>query len=326
MKYWLTGALTLLMASSAWADNYNIVSSPSKKLDVWIDNVKSQKPEDWCARELPLRIVAKGNKTPTVLEEFLPQVGALIQTKQCTKLTTLNWQMEDANGALLAKGSAAKANNWQVNVTLPEPTAATPTATPAETAVNPEDLSPPADTTPWLQFSLLDGCHFRTWWSDDDRSSALFVPTKEGVKCADDGWLSGQAQMTRVGHGAAKNITVTFLQGFPVIGLAAKSDKRGLQMTTVNNERMVLTDERSPQSWLILPWSNDFNGWQATGTVAVQMNQAEASDEGALKARLNEVRKVWAPYLSDAPLTIQLVQELHPQLKDPAAGAWRTIK
>ncbi|GLR08542.1 hypothetical protein COO59_19150 [Mixta theicola] len=317
MKYWLTGALTLLMASSAWAENYNIVSSRSKKLDVWIDNVKSQNAADWCARQLPLRIVAKGDKTPAVLEEFLPQVGALMQS-QCGKLTTLSWQMEDANGKALAKGGAEKANDWQVNVTPPEPTAAT--------AISLEDLSPPADTTPWLQFSLLDGCHFRTWWNDDNRTGALFVPAKQGVKCAEDGWLNGQAQITRVDHDAAKNIAVTFLQGFPIIGLAAKSDKRGLQMTTVNNERMVLADERSPQSWLILPWSNDLNGWQATGTVAVQMSQAEASDEGALKARLSEVDKVWAPYLSDAPLTILLVAELYPQLKDPAAGAWRAIK
>lgn len=318
MKYWLTGALTLLLASSAWADNYNVISSRSKKLDVWIDNVKSQDAADWCARQLSLRIVAKGDKTPAVLEEFMPQVGTLIQNKQCSKLTTLNWQMEDVDGNALAKGNADKASGWKANVTPPE-------AEPAPTAT-PENLSPPADTTPWLQFSLLDGCHFRTWWSDNDRTSALFVPTAEGVKCADDGWLSGQATITRVGHGAAKNITVTFLQGFPVIGLAAKSDKRGLQITTVNNERMVLTDERSPQSWLILPWSNDFNGWQAGGTVAVQMGQAQAGDEGALKARLNEVRKVWSPYLSAAPLTILLVDSFNPQLKDPAAGAWRTIK
>ncbi|MDU4094816.1 MAG: hypothetical protein E7H57_16335, partial [Pantoea sp.] len=87
MKYWLTGALTLLLASSAWADNYNVISSPSRKLDVWIDNVKSQDAADWCARQLSLRIVAKGDKTPAVLEEFMPQVGALIQTKQCSKLT-----------------------------------------------------------------------------------------------------------------------------------------------------------------------------------------------------------------------------------------------
>ena len=188
------------------------------------------------------------------------------------------------------------------------------------------DLSPPADTSPWLQFSLPDGCHFRTWWSDADRSGALFIAAQEGVQCDRDGWLSGQGELTRIRHGAVKNIAVTFLQGFPVMGLAFHSDKSDLQMTSVNHERMVLADERSPQSWLILPWSNDLNGWQANGSVAVQMSQAEANDEEVLKARLNEVRKVWAPYLNHAPLTILLVDALYPQRKDPAAGVWRTIK
>lgn len=323
MKYWLTGALTLLIASSAWAENYNIASSRSKNLDVWIDNVKSQQAEDWCAPQVPLRIVLKGQHSPAVLEDFLPKVGALMVRACGSKLTTLNWHTEDAAGKKLAQGSADKASGWKVTIAPEAPQNVAPAETPA---VKPEDLSPPADTTPWLQFSLLDGCHFRTWWSDDARVGALFVPAKEGVKCGADGWLSGQGQLTRVEHGGAKNIAVTFLQGFPVLGLAAKSDKRGLQMTTVNHERMVLADERSPQSWLILPWSNDLNGWQATGTVAVQISQTEASDEAALKARLNEVRKVWAPYVNHAALTIQLVDELHPQLKDPAAGAWRTIK
>lgn len=330
MKLWLTGVLTLLMATNAWAENYNIASSRSKNLDVWIDNVKSQEPQDWCARQVPLRIVLKGDGSTAVLDDFMPKVGALM-VRACGKITTLNWHTEDANGKLLAQGSADKASGWQVNVAPAAPqapaVAETPavTETPAAPAINPEDLSPPADTTPWLQFSLLDGCHFRTWWNDENHTSALFVPAKEGVKCGENGWLSGQGQMTRIGHGAAKNQPVTFLQGFPVMGLATKSDKRGLQITTVNNERMVLADERSPQSWMILPWSSDLNGWQASGVVAVQVSQAEAGDESALKARLGEVRKVWSSYLNDAPLTIKLVNALYPQLKDPTAGAWRTI-
>ena len=327
MKLWLTGVLTLLMATSAWAENYNIASSRSKNLDVWIDNVKSQAPQDWCARQVPLRIVLKGDNSTAVLDDFMPKVGALM-VRACGKLTTLNWHTEDASGKLLAQGSAQKASGWQAIVTpeAPQPPAVSETSDASVApAVNPADLSPPADTTPWLQFSLLDGCHFRTWWKDEDRTSALFVPAKEGMKCGENGWLSGQGQLTRIGHGAAKNQPVTFLEGFPIMGLTTKSDKRGLQITTVNNERMVLTNERSPQSWMILPWSADLNGWQATGVVAVQISAAEAGDESALKARLDEVRKVWASYLNDAPLTIKLVNELYPQLKDPTAGAWRTL-
>ncbi|QHM73905.1 hypothetical protein [Mixta intestinalis] len=313
MKYWLTGVLTLLMASSTWAQNYNIASSRTKNLDVWIDNVRGQDAQDWCARQVPLRIVLKGDKSPTVLNDFLPKVGALM-VRDCSKLKTLNWQTEDALGRKLATGTAEKASGWRVKVVAETP------------VIRPEALSPLADTTPWLQFSLLDGCYFRTWWREEDRTAALFIPETEELTCNADGWLSGQSQLVRLEHGEEKQQPVTFLDGFPVIGLVANSDKHALQITTVNNERMVLADERSPQSWMILPWSSSLNSWQATGAVAVQISPEEENDESALKARLSEVRKVWIGYLSDAPLTLLLVDELHPQLKDPAAGAWRTIK
>ncbi|WP_034948199.1 hypothetical protein [Erwinia oleae] len=328
MKYWLTGAFSLLIASGAWAQNYNIVSSPSLKLNIWIDNVKSNAPASWCASELPLRIVANGSKDPAVLNEFLPRVGSLL-AKQCAKLTTIRWQMNDGSGQTLAKGSASKAQKWAVQVT---PEAAAPIAEPATAsvpeqapAVAPETLSPPADTTPWSQFSLMDGCHFRTWWRSG-QTHALFVPAKDGVTCGSDGWLSGESQIERSDSRAAKSQRVIFLQGFPVAGLSAKALGRDLQITTVNNERMVLSDEKSPQSWMLVPYAPMLNGWQADGTVAIQISPAEASDESALKARLDEVRKVWSPYLANAKsLSFRLVPALHPQLRDPAAGAFRTI-
>jgi hypothetical protein len=77
MKYWLSGAFSLLLASSAWAQDYQIVQSRSLKLDIWIDNVKSNSPQSWCARELPLRIVANGKKDPALLDDFLPRVASL---------------------------------------------------------------------------------------------------------------------------------------------------------------------------------------------------------------------------------------------------------
>ncbi|QKJ85694.1 hypothetical protein PMPD1_0722 [Paramixta manurensis] len=336
MKYWLTGALTLLVATSAWAEDYNIVSSRTLKLDLYIDNIKDNKPASWCARELPLRIVAKGDKNPTILKDFLPRVGSLL-ANQCGKLNTIQWQMNDSAGQKLAHGSATKAKNWAVTIEpevaqsapatqAPENTSS-PTQPPTPPVVRAEDLSPAADTTPWIQFSLLDGCHFRTYWRDDSQAGALFVPAKGGVTCASDGWLNGKSQLTQMGQGAAKKLSVTFLQGFPVSDFANNDDSNSLQITTVNNQRMVLSDERSPQSWMILPYTARVNGWLNNGTVAVQMAQNEANDEGALKARLEEVRKVWAPYLANGgSLTILLVDALHPQLKDPAAGTWRTIK
>lgn len=350
MKYWLSGALSLLVASSAWAQDYRVVSSPSLKLDIWIDNIKNNSPASWCGPALPLRIVANGNKNPSVLKGFLPRVGSVLE-KQCKTLNVIHWQMNDSNGTALAHGSASKAQAWAVKV---EPTAApeaslpaapqtttapaaatTPVTTPApatspeptpRAAVKPEDLSPPADTTPWTQFSLMDGCHFRTWLHNSDQTGALFIPAKGGVTCRSDGWLSGESQITQMGKGSSKKVSVVFLEGFPVSGLSDKATDPNVQITTVNNERMVLTDETSPQSWMLVPYAPQLNGWRANGTVVVQISQQEASDESALKARLDEVRKVWSPYLLDKDsLSIRLVEALHPELKDPAAGSFRTL-
>ncbi|WP_345830318.1 hypothetical protein AAGR22_03555 [Erwinia sp. HDF1-3R] len=372
MKYWLSGALSLLIASSAWAQDYRVVSSPSLKLDIWIDNIKSNAPSSWCASELPLRIVANGEKNPSVMNTFLPRVGSLL-ANQCAKLSVIHWQMNDSTGKSLAKGSALKAHRWAVQVdpaatasatsggtaasatqaataggaagnasqavttggaaTAPTnthpgsttPATQTPEAPAAPPVVAAEDLSPPADTTPWVQFSLMDGCHFRTWWRSG-QTSALFVPAKGGVTCGSDGWLSGASEISQSGRGGPRTLHMTFLQGFPVAGLNAKALGRDLQITTVNNERMVLSDEKSPQSWMLVPWAPELNGWKVNGTVAVQITRSEADDDSALKARLNEVRKVWSPYLSNGgSLTIRLVTALHPQLKDPAAGAFRTL-
>lgn len=337
MKYWLTG-VTLLIASGAWAQDYRVVTAKSLQMDVWLDNVKDQKPASWCKRDVALRIVANGDKDPAKVNELLPQVAGLM-SHSCAKIATFQWQLTDSNGKALAHGSAAKAQGWQSKIEAQTPAAApvqaaTPTvpvqAAPTETApaaapVKAEDLSPPADTTPWIQFSLLDGCHFRTWWNNASQASALFVPAKGGVTCGSDGWLSGDSQLTQLGKGGAKSRQVSFVQGFPVSGLNGKAIGRDTQITTVNNERMVLSDERSPQSWMIVPYAPALNGWQADGTVVVAISQQEASDASILKARLDEVRKVWSPYLADGAVIVKLVDEIHPQLKDPAAGAYRTL-
>lgn len=348
MKYWLPGVLALCVATGAAAENYQLVYSPSLKLEIWIDNVKNKNAASWCAREVPLRIVSRESKDPKVLNAFLPRVAGLMSS-ECGTLRTLNWQMNDSEGTALAQGNAQKSHEWAVEVTPPAapavetpavnsaPPAVTsePPATTAEPVVNaappppppprPEDLSPAADTTPWLQFSLINGCHFRTWWNDNGQTSALFVPGKAGLSCAGEGWLNGQSMITRMGKGAPKTTRVTFLSGFPVEGLKKSDD--ALHITTVNNERMVLSNDKSPQSWLILPWQNDSSSWDANGVIAIQMSQQEASDSDMLKARLNEVRKSWGSYLSSSDkLSIELVETLSPQLKDPAAGAFRTLK
>ncbi|MGK3115376.1 hypothetical protein [Candidatus Pantoea formicae] len=318
MKYGLLGLAALLLSSQAVAENYRIVQSPAQKLDIWIDDVKDNQVASWCQSTVDLRIVTKGDKNASVLDDFLPRVAGLMAS-QCKSLQQLHWQLIDGEGAKLATGSATKAQQWASVVT--------PAPVEQPVAVNTPVLnSPPADTAPWLQFSLLDGCHFRTWWQHPAQTSALFVPAKQGLVCGKEGWLSGHSSLTQMGHGAAKTVAVTFLQGFPVAGLNTKSPSSELTITTVNSERMVLSNEKSPDSWLVLPFSTQFNGWQAVNQVVVQMPASEAADESALHARLQEVRKVWSPWIdSNTALKVLLVDQLHPELKDPAAAVYRTL-
>ncbi|AWP33209.1 hypothetical protein ACTUSZ_10260 [Pantoea eucalypti] len=327
MKYGLLGLAALVLSTQAYAENYRIVQSPAQKLDVWIDDVKNNQLSSWCNSTINLRIVTMGEKNPTVLKEFLPRVAGLMAT-QCKPLQQLHWQLTDPEGSEIATGSAARAQQWKTVVTPAAPQQQQQQQQPTTAAVPVDALrnAAQADTSPWLQFSLLDGCHFRTWWQHPAQGSALFVPAKQGLVCGSDGWLSGQSRLTQQGNGASAAIGVTFLQGFPVTGLSNQSSTAELHITTVNSERMVLSNEKSPDSWLVLPFSNRFNGWQAVRQVVVQMPASEAADESAVQARLQEVRKVWSPWVSgDGTLSVQLVEKLHPELKDPAAAVYRTL-
>lgn len=329
MKYGLLGLAALVLSTQAYAENYRIVQSPAQKLDVWIDDVKNNQLSSWCNSTINLRIVTMGEKNPTVLKEFLPRVAGLMAT-QCKPLQQLHWQLTDPEGSEIATGSAARAQQWKTVVTpaAPQQQQQQQQQQPTTAAVPVDALrnAAQADTSPWLQFSLLDGCHFRTWWQHPAQGSALFVPAKQGLVCGSDGWLSGQSRLTQQGNGASAAIGVTFLQGFPVTGLSNQSSTAELHITTVNSERMVLSNEKSPDSWLVLPFSNRFNGWQAVRQVVVQMPASEAADESAVQARLQEVRKVWSPWVSgDGTLSVQLVEKLHPELKNPAAAVYRTL-
>lgn len=177
-----------------------------------------------------------------MLKDFLPRVAGLMAS-QCKPLQQLHWQLTDAQGSEIATGSAARAQQWKTVVTPPatQPVQPTATAVPADALRN----AAQADTSPWLQFSLLDGCHFRTWWQHPAQGSALFVPAKQGLICGSDGWLSGHSRLTQQGNGAPAAVGVTFLQGFPVMGLSNQSPTAELHITTVNSERMVLSNEKS---------------------------------------------------------------------------------
>jgi hypothetical protein len=63
-----------------------------------------------CA-ELPLRIVANGDKKVTVLDSFMPRLGALLEN-QCGTLALVRWKLTDAQNNTLAQGTASKAKDW----------------------------------------------------------------------------------------------------------------------------------------------------------------------------------------------------------------------
>lgn len=326
MKHWILGAAILAATGVAQAENYRIVQSPAQKLDVWIDNIKGNTAQSWCANEVALRIVANGNKNVKVLDNFLPRVGALMG-HQCSRLQQLNWTLVDGNNGRIAEGSAAKNKKWAVKVT-PATVAATAEKPAAPAWLPPEEkaekLSPVADRTPWQEFTLQGGCRLRTFWQDNATAPALFIPAVESGSCEKGGWLSGRTVITQSANGEEKQTTVTFVHGFPVLGLNAAADPNKLLITAVNNQRMVVSNENAQQSWMILPYVANQNGWQMTGTLAIEISRELANDSARLQARVDAARSVWAPWLApDIKLKVVLVDGLHPLLRDPAASAWR---
>lgn len=319
MKVWLSGLALLLASTTVSAGNYRIAQSPSQKLDVWIDNVNDKSPQSWCSAKLPLRIVASGDKAPSILTSFMPRLGALLEN-QCSTIGQVNWRMVDPEGELLAEGIATKESDWAVVIT---PRAAQS----ATNALQAQQPSPAADRTPWLEFTLQDGCHLRTFWQGDANASALFIPAKANGKCERGGWLNGRSEVIQQGQKGEKRSVMTFVHGFPVSGLSDKANADSLLITSVNNERMVVSNSQAPQSWLIMPYDPQLNGWKNSGTVAIEVSRDQALDDARLQTRLTEVRKVWSAFLTPGTsLTLLLIDNLHPQLRDPAAGAWRTQK
>ncbi|WP_437889005.1 hypothetical protein [Phytobacter sp. V91] len=330
MKRWLPGLALLAVGFCAQAENYRIVQSPSQKLDIWIDNIADNSPKSWCTRELPLRIVANGDKKVSVLNNFMPRLGALLEN-QCGTLAQVNWTMTDRQNVTLAQGTARKAKDWAPEV-IPATAAATAataaTTSPALTLPDTpaESLSPAANRTPWQEFTMQDGCHLRTFWHGGNSTSGLFIPAKEDGKCEKGGWLNGRSEVTQLSNGRETKVTMTFVHGFPVNGLSSSVDADRLLITTVNNERMVASESGSGQSWMLLPYDDSLNAWQANGTIAVEVSRELASDENRLRARLDEVRKVWAPWFEPGiRLNIVLIDALRPQLRDPAVGKYTSV-
>lgn len=330
MKLWLPGLALFAVCFGAQAENYRIVQSPTQKLDIWIDDIADNSPKSWCARELPLRIVANGDKKVTVLDSFMPRLGALLEN-QCGTLALVRWKLTDAQNNTLAQGTASKAKYWAPVVTPAAAATSTPPATNTASGLQlpegrPEDNSPAANRTPWQEFTLQDGCHLRTFWQGDSSSPALFIPAKDDGKCEKGGWLNGRSDVSQITNGIERKTTMTFVHGFPVSGLSESADADRLLITTVNNERMVASEGSLGQSWMILPYVPSLSGWQANGTVAVEVSRELVNDQARLQARLDEVRKVWTPWFAPGTtLNILLIDSLRPQLRDPAVGTYKAV-
>ncbi|MFT3058638.1 hypothetical protein ACMWKA_10405 [Enterobacter sp. 03-F-07-AD-ECC] len=325
MKLWLSGLALLAVASTAQAENFRIVQSPAQKLDIWIDNIKDNTPQSWCKSEIALRIVANGNKDVSVLENFVPRLGSLLE-HQCSKVNKLSWALNDPAGTTLAQGTADKAQEWKLVVKQQQ---TTPAATQTSGALLPPDQNSEtntvaADRTPWQEFTLQDGCHLRTFWEGGSSAPALFIPDSDTTRCGNGSWLSGHTVISQTRSGGQKEIAVTYIHGFPVMGLNHSVDPEHALITSVNKERMVFSTPNSDQSWMILPYDSALNGWKSNGTVAVEISRETASDDAKLQARIAAVKKVWSAWVTPGTtLNIVLIDTLRPQLRDPAVGAWR---
>lgn len=315
MKFWLPATLIVLFAATAQAEDYRAVYSPSLALEVYIDNVDSNAPEDWCHENIHLRIVSGKASESSVLNTFLPRVGNLLQN-QCSKLLELPWQMTTETGAVLATGTAAKEQKWHPIVLAD--------GTPAATAGNAEplDLSQPANAEPLQHFDLPGGCHFRTWW--DKNGQSLFIPDGKGLRCTAQGWLEGKSELILTHDGKNERVNVEFYEGFPLQNIHPAAGS--LDITAANNQRLVVSRKGAPDSWLLLPFDTAHHVWSFDGTLLVKMDRRQATDAGAVRTRVETMRKAWAAIIDPkTKVTVLLVDDLHADLADPAIGAWRTV-
>ncbi len=316
MKLWLPGIATMLIAFHAQAEDYRVVYSPSLALEVYIDNVVSKAPDDWCKETLPLRIVSGKSKDSAILTTFLPRVGTLL-ANQCGALDLLPWQMTDKEGGVLASGSASKLQNWRPIVM------ADATASASESNAAPLDLSRPADSTPLQHFDLPSGCHFRTAW--DNNAEAMFIPDVSKQQCSPDGWVEGKSSLTINNAGQSVAVPVTFYQGYPIANLTISGN--ALEVVSANNQRMIVTHKDATGSWLVLPFDAQQHLWRFNGTLLIQMDKKSAQqDVDAMKTQVETLRGLWAShFMPQQKVNVLLIDTLHADLVDPAIGAWRNI-
>lgn len=323
MKYWMPGFIALMAIPAAQAANYRLVYSPSQKLEVFIDDVKNSQPASWCGKTIPLRIVSAQSKDPAVLDDFLPRVGNLL-AKQCAKASQLPWTLTDKRGEKLASGEASKARGWKPvhKQQAIEPVEPPAPVIPAAVAVT----SPQADSAPVPKFDLPQGCHFRTYWSEEANGSALFIPSGDALRCGDDGWLNGSSSVTLQQDGKTASPALSFYQGYPLVKINV--GEHPLNVISANVQRLVLgANPQAPGSFALLPFAPQLHAWSFNGEVIVEMPREEAADTAKVKQRIEQAQRAWQPLLASpaTPLNFKLVEKLADDRLDPASGSYLSV-
>ncbi|STB68445.1 Uncharacterised protein [Citrobacter freundii] len=318
MKHWLMGVVIIAVSGIVQSENHRIEQLSSQRQCIWGDIFKGNDVQSFETRGVPPGFIKNDNNNVKVQGNILLRTTPL-RGYRSPILCSLNNACERG----ITRCSGGKNKKWKVKAVPVEvlEKLMTPECFPLEKEDH--EISPVADRMPWQAFTLQGGCSLRTFWQDNIITPDLFIPVIDSGCCEKGGWLSGRTVITQSENGKEKKSTVAFIHGFLVVGLNETADLNKLLIISVNNERMVLGNERDRRSWMILPYVPDQNGWQITGTLAIEISREVADDPVNLQAKVDAARGVWTPWLPpDVKLNIVLIDRLQLLLRNPAASTW----
>ncbi|WP_369794862.1 type VI secretion system-associated protein [Serratia sp. Ag1] len=306
-----------MMIPVAHAENYRLVHSPTLKLEVFIDDVNNSKPESWCANSILLRITSAQSQNTSVLTDFLPRVGSLLE-RQCPKVVEIPWIFTDKQGNKIASGSAKKSQKWQPVAELPEATNPADTGIPPAVAV----VSPLATQDNIVSFALPQGCQFRTNWNDHADDSTIFIPSTDTLHCDSEGFLNGRGTVVIPLEGGNQTHNVVFYQGYPLLNIDTGSFP--LRVVSANAQRLVLG---SSNSFLVLPFDPQLHAWVFQGEVIIEMARELAADQVEVSQEVTRARDTWRPLLTQSGISLRyrLVETLAAERVDPASGSYLSV-
>jgi len=315
MKYWIPGIVILMMLSTAYAENYRLVQSPTLKLEVFIDDVKNSAPENWCASSIPLRIVSAQSTDAAILVDFLPRVGNLLQ-KQCIKVTQLPWVLTNKQGKKIASGSTNK--NWQPIFQSTQATGPSDNLIPSAVTVT----SPLATKDIIASFALPQGCQFRTYWHSNANDSTLFIPNDNALRCDDNQQLNGHGAITIQQKGITQTYNVVFYQGYPLLNI--DTGDRQLAVVSANAQRLILGNSGS---FMVLHFNPQVHAWAFQGEVVIEMSREQAADQVEVGKKVTQAQVFWRPLMTQSgmPLLFRLVEKLAVDRVDPASGSYQSV-